>query len=334
MKNKTKHLLRNIVITFITLIVALLVALKLSNGNQDIDVSLTVNVLSEELKQDFIKVDSYFKSIDFNKYRDDNYISYKKVKSLDVDLYSAGYLLIDLEKRDALYASNSDKKCYPASLTKLITLDTFLSLYEDKLLTDTSLYTERQFNELIEENASIAGLAYDEEYSLKDLIYALVLPSGADGAKALENYAKKDGKDLVVEMNNLVNNLGLTNTSIKNTTGLDDSQHYITLDDFAVIVNDLLKRKEGKELLSTFKYQLESGQIVSSTLTYLKDNEDVKVLGGKTGFTGEAGECLCVYYEYDDRPYLLLLYGAMGNPYLGEPYHFMDAEKIFMLLYR
>lgn len=275
---------------------------------------------------------SEFKKLDFNKLIDSNYISYKRLIRIPIDLYSQGYLLIDLDNRDAVYGLNNDIHCYPASLTKLITLDTILNNYDD--LSKTSSFNVYQKSILIEENASLAYIQTDYDYTIKDLLYALILPSGADAAVALENFMQKDGKDLIQEMNNQITKLGLTNTKVMNSTGLHDDNHYTTLDDLFKVVWDILKYDEGKKILSTLSYSMEDGSLVKSTLSYLGNNQYVNILGGKTGYTGIAGENICVYYECDNHPYVLILYGADGNPYSGQLYHYSDVMNIMEYLYK
>lgn len=275
---------------------------------------------------------SEFRKLDLRKFRDPDYISYKDIKKLDIDLYSYGYLLVDLENRDVLFALNNDYECYPASLTKLITLDTILNEYED--LNIKTSFSSYQKGLLIEQNASLAGIQADYEYSIKDLLYALILPSGGDAAVALENLMARDDKDLIQEMNNQISKLGLVNTNVVNSTGLHDDNHYTTLDDLFKVIWDILKYDEGKNILSAMEHELEDGIIVKSTLSYLKENEYVDILGGKTGFTGMAGENIFVYYQYENIPYVLMLIGADGNPYVGELYHYKDVMNILEYLYK
>ena len=64
------------------------------------------------------------------------------------------------------------------------------------------------------------------------------------------------------------------------------------------------------------------------------DREDnVKVYGGKTGYTLEAGMNIMVLYEVDNRSYILLLAGAPGNPGRGEHFHYDDVNSIIEYLY-
>ena len=260
-----------------------------------------------------------------------NELDYSEMKELDLDLYSSSYMLVRLNDFKVLYGKNINKQIYPASLTKIVSLDTVISNFNN--LDDTHSFSQEDYDELVSENASLAYLEADHEYSIRDLLYAMVLPSGADAGRALENYFAYHGLNFVEEMNNLVNKLNLSTSHFTNSAGLHDDNLYTSLDDYCHIVIDTLLNDEGKKVLKTFSYVLEDGTVVRSTLRELERDDEIKTYGGKTGFTGEAGENVMVLYTVNNRSYILILANAPGNPYLGQKYHFADVNTIFEYLY-
>jgi len=259
---------------------------------------------------------------------DINNVDYSNAKELDIALHSNSYLLINLSELKVLYAKNNDKKIYPASLTKVLTMDVVL---EHCALNDTSSLSEEEMDELIDNDASIAYLQTDYDYTVEDLLYALILPSGADGAKALENYFIDNDLNLVDEMNKKITTLGLKQSHFVNTTGLHDDDHYTTLDDMLLIVLDTLDKAEARKILKTFRTKLSDGTIVSSTLISTQ-NEYVTVLGGKTGTTDEAGQLMMSFFTNNNRSYMLITADALGHGY-KEYYHFEDAITIYKYLF-
>ena len=257
-------------------------------------------------------------------------IDYSNVKELDIDLYSRGYLLVRLNDFKALYGKRYDNIFYPASLTKVVALNTVLNRCSN--LEDTSHIEQVQYDSLWDEGASLYGLTIDEEYSIKDLLYYLVLPSGADAGVALENYFEKNGSSLVEEMNMRCKELGIEGSHFTNPTGLHDDNLYTTLKDLAVIYIDTLKYDVGKDVLKT---SFSSEYNLYSTLYKLANNrdDDITIFGGKTGFTPEAGQNIIFFYEVDNKSYMLMLYGADGNGLSGESLHFEDANKVLDYLY-
>lgn len=258
-----------------------------------------------------------------------NVIDDGEALKLDLDLNSDKYLLFDVSNLKNVYAYKEDERMYPASLTKLMTLDVVLNCVDD--LNDTSYITYAQREYLIEEDASMAGLQVEYDYSINDLLYALILPSGADGALALENYFESKGLDLVEQMNIQASKLGLTSSHFCNTTGLHDENHYSCLNDIFKIVMDVLSYKQGRIILETITYVLEDGLKLNTTLKYMR-NKKALVLGGKTGYTPEAGQNICVLYRANNRSYILLLANA-PRQYYKQMLHFDDSVEIFNALY-
>ncbi|MBQ1324173.1 MAG: hypothetical protein IIY30_10315, partial [Erysipelotrichaceae bacterium] len=82
-----------------------------------------------------------------------------ETQEIDDALHSAEYLVIDMSDCDYLYAKNADARMYPASLTKLVTMDAVLNLSED--LSDHSSVTYDQVEALIDEDASLAYIQRD-----------------------------------------------------------------------------------------------------------------------------------------------------------------------------
>ena len=52
-----------------------------------------------------------------------------------------------------------------------------------------------------------------------------------------------------------------------------------------------------------------------------------EILGGKTGYTSDAGLCLASFAQVGDREYILVTAGAPGNT--GSPLHVQDAVTIY-----
>lgn len=270
------------------------------------------------------KEPAYVFSID-----DVNNIDYENIKQFDFDLHSDKYMLVCLSDFKVLYGKDIDKRMYPASLTKLLTLDTVLHLCDN--LQDTSYINDEQMKYCYEENASIAYLTIDEKYTIEELLYALILPSGADAAIALENYFNERNINLVNEMNKLCESLKLKDSHFTNVSGLHDDNLYTTLDDLFNIVLDVLQFDEARKILKSTNYRTHDDIPMLSTLLPLS-NESIKVYGGKTGTTDESGQSVLAFYEHENRNYMLIVANAMGHKY-KEYFHMDDIKKVFKELY-
>lgn len=259
-----------------------------------------------------------------------NMVVYDDSKTFDFPIHSKQYLLICLNDFNVQYRKDSDIKMYPASLTKIVTLDTTLHLCDN--LNDTSSINQSQMDRLLLQDASLAYLDVDKKYTIEELLYALILPSGADAALALETYFYKQDISLIDEMNKLCKKLGCNNSNILNTTGLYSKNHYTTIDDLLLVYLDCLQFEKGRQILESLTYKLSDTNTFYSTLNAVKNNY-VEVLGGKTGFTIDGGELISCLYRLDNRSYLLILADADGDSYKGQDYHIDDCLEIFRRLY-
>ncbi len=201
-----------------------------------------------------------------------------------------------------------DERIYPASMTKLMTLIVAIEHIEDMDATFTM--TEELMNTLIEQQASRAGFDVGEEITMTDLLYAAALPSGADGTSGLAISVAGSESAFVEMMNEKVEELGLKNTHFMNASGLHDPAHYSTMEDITIILEYCLQNELCKEIISTYQYttrateQHPHGIELTSTMfnrMYGTEVEGISILGGKTGFTDEAGQCLVSYAQTEDE---------------------------------
>lgn len=280
----------------------------------------------------FYLIGTSLKGLAFNMSIKDLNIFNNESKKFDFDVHSDGYMLVDLTDNRILYANNSSKKIFPASLTKILTLDAVLHLEDD--LSNLSYVADRQVEALIKEDASLAYIQRDYNYSLEDLLYALILPSGADAAVALENYFVSKGIDLVEKMNELAEELGCSTSHFTNTTGLHDDDLYTSIEDLYLIVKDTMKYDVGKKILTSLNHTLADGTFVTTGIRMLNYNDvNTYVLGGKTGYTDEAGQNIIVFYRNKGKSYALFLTNAYGRYSHDEYWHYEDCLTIFEHLY-
>lgn len=215
---------------------------------------------------------------------------------------SESAIVIDLKTRKIIAERNYKKKLYPASTTKIMTLLVAAENIEN--LNDTFTMTRDITDPLFIAEATVAGFLIDETITLKDMLYGLILPSGADAAVGLATKIAGDEAAFVQLMNEKVEKLGLKNTHFTNTSGLFHKDHYSTVYDMAIILEEAMKSPLCREVLSTYQYttsktpQHEEGILLSSTLfTYMKgtEPETATITGGKTGFVNESGYCIASF---------------------------------------
>ena len=92
-------------------------------------------------------------------------------------------IVINTETHDIVAAKNEHERLYPASTTKIMTL--IVACDNIKNYSDTFTMTLDITDPLFIEGASVAGFLNQEEISMTDLLYGMILPSGADAAMGL-----------------------------------------------------------------------------------------------------------------------------------------------------
>lgn len=223
-------------------------------------------------------------------------------------------------------------------MTKIMTVYTALQYIKD--MNHKITLNEIVFNDLIKENASVAGFSVNDEASIKDLLYGIMLPSGADACRAIAIYIAGSEQGFVELMNKQVIKLGLKNTHFTNTTGLHDYRHFTTAKEMAIILKEAIKNKNFLEIFTTKTYQTKAlksnqkGILMQSTMwKYLDTIHGATSLfaGGKTGYTLEAGHCLAsLSTKINQAQYITII--AQGKGTFQDTVQVKDTQKIYKYL--
>lgn len=237
-------------------------------------------------------------------------------------LYSEKAIVYDLDDKQVLFKQNENEQANIASLTKVIT--TIVAIENIDNLDDEVTITSEMMS-LVRWDASVAGLKINDKVTYRDLLYASILPSGADATNSLAILISGSVENYVKLMNELVNKLGLSNTHFANVTGLDEDGHYSSASDLQVIIAYCLENPLFKEIYTTREYKLSNGLLVKSTIVKASEVGDInisRILGSKTGFTLGAGLCISALINSNDHNILLI---TLNAPYKGDYYNIKDA---------
>lgn len=201
-------------------------------------------------------------------------------------------------------ARNPHERVFPASTLKIMTLLVAVENISD--FNDTFTMSYEITDPLYKAEASVAGFLNGERVSMIDLLYGLILPSGADAAVGLAVKIAGSEKAFVDLMNKKAKQLGLKDTHFANASGLHDQNNYTSAYDMAIILDTAMQNPLCREILSTYQYttakteQNPDGILLSSTLfshMYGTEPETAVIKGGKTGFVNEAGYCVASFGE-------------------------------------
>ena len=259
-------------------------------------------------------------------------VSSKDLSALDISSRHA--VLVRRDTGETLYRKAAAEPAYSASLTKMMTALVAIERLPD-METEVTL-PESLFRRLLLQEASVAGFLPGERVSAADLLYAALLPSGADGAVGLALAAAGSEETFVEWMNQKAAELGMTDTHFVNVTGLHDPEQVTTANDMAKLLDAALANETFRTVFTAPRHLVPptnrhpTGLMLSSTLFRRLDGtpEGVTILGGKTGYTSEAGLCLASLAEVEGRPCLLVTLGASGDN-RTKPRHIEDALAIY-----
>jgi D-alanyl-D-alanine carboxypeptidase (penicillin-binding protein 5/6) len=210
----------------------------------------------------------------------------------ELQITSKYYIVIDAETGEIYAQRGADKQVAMASLTKVFTAIEAIELASP----DTILTTNE--SDMPPEAATRMGFGPGETFTLQDLLYGMLLPSGNDAAHAIARNlghqtgdSDKEAVDRFVGwINERVQNMGLTNTHLVNPDGWGVAGHYSSARDLAAFMVYALRYPRFVDAISTSTYTTSNGYELGNTNRMLNWYDGI--VGGKTGYDDDAGYCL------------------------------------------
>ena len=230
-------------------------------------------------------------------------------QTLDIRAKSA--ILMEPETGEILYESNSDEKLPPASITKIMSL---LLVMEALDRGDFTLETQVSASEhACSMGGSQIWLEPGECMTVNELLKATVIASANDACVALGELVAGSEEGFVALMNERAAELGMTNTTFQNCTGLDSEGHLTSAHDVAIMSCELIKHNLIKNYSTVWMDSLRDGK---SEL--VNTNKLVRFYQGttglKTGTTSTAKYCLSASAERDGLKLVaVILAGETSN---------------------
>lgn len=226
---------------------------------------------------------------------------------LNIDAKSA--ILVDYDTGTVLYAKNPREKLPAASTIKIMT-----ALLALDLAKNSDLFTVSEYASKVGENSM--GLTSGEQLTLLELLYGLILVSGNDAAVTIAEGVSGSQEAFVSQMNEKVQDIGLTETKFVNASGLDEDgkEQYTTVYDLVTIARVLWdKYPQFRKVSATEHYFLEANSRHKAFDLYNDTNLLTTypgVMGIKPGFTWNAGLCLVTIAENNNKKLLAVILGS------------------------
>lgn len=231
-------------------------------------------------------------------------------------------ILIDEQAKTIIAQKNPYEKMYPASMTKVMTVLVACENISPEDLDKTVPVSREATDYSYVNGCSAAGFDENELVTVRDLLYGTILPSGGEAAYQLALYIAGSMESFVAMMNDKAQQLGLAQTThFANSVGIFDEQNYTTAYDMAVIMETALSNEMSREVITTHVYKTsvteqhpEGITLVNKFFRKIKDEKcGGTVLGAKTGFVNESGNCAVSYEQSaSGRTYICVTAGAHG----------------------
>lgn len=230
---------------------------------------------------------------------------------------SGAAVVMDLNTNTFLYSKNAEEKCYPASITKIMTAMVAL---ENGNLQDEITFSEAVYD--LEEGSSHVGIQPGEKMTLEQALYALMLESANDAGMGIAEHIAGSVDAFAQMMNEKAEALGCINTHFTNPHGLHNEEHYTCARDMAVIAQAAYEIPEFRKMVSCTletcpetnmteeaRYFVNHHKMLHEESEYYAD----WCTGGKTGYTSDAWNTLVTYGEKNGRRQVCVVLRVPGS---------------------
>lgn len=245
-------------------------------------------------------------------------------KVISVDINAKNAYLWNISSDTVLYEKESDQQIAPASTAKMLTALTVLDYCHE----DYEVLVGREI-QLIAEDASRAWLYPGNNLTIRQLLDALILPSGNDAAYALAVFTGRKicGDDnisidealsaFIMAMNEKAASIGAVNSNFIYPDGYDANGQYTTAHDLACIAKEFLGSSILRDIAGS--YRISDVWLSGQEVTYYNTNELINpgsqyyyeyAAGLKTGKSEDAGCCLVSSAYIEDELYLCVVMGS------------------------
>jgi D-alanyl-D-alanine carboxypeptidase len=244
------------------------------------------------------------------------------INAQDFEIFAPSAVLIDAKTGTILFEKNKDEKHFPASTTKIMT--TLLTLENCKNLEDKVKMSHNAIYS-IEPGSSHIAMNEGETLTVEQSLYGLLLASANEVANALAEYISTNINDFCKLMNERAKQLGCKNTNFVNAHDFHNENHYTSAYDLALIMKEDIKYEEFNKIISTKRYDIPPTEKQPETRILYNTNKMIQsgkyfnenVIGGKTGYTDEAGHTLVIYAKKNDMQLIsVVMAEENSNAYL------------------
>lgn len=250
---------------------------------------------------------------------------------------SRSIYVYDLTDGKVVKNLNGRERLPMASLTKLMTCRKALQIMDEKKLRlrEKASITKKAYNLTVEQKEIMVGYKVGEKTSFADLLYAMIMQSDGACSNAIADILRGTITGFIGDMNREAHAMGLKNTHYESVEGVDKKKQYTTGEDVTKLLVSSLKDKDYYKIFTDRDFKSSTTSEHPDGLSFSNavickfeeyKNKDFKILGGKFGYTPEAGKSLATLVEKNKKKYIVVTLGHKSAP---ESYaHVEDVIKI------
>jgi len=248
-------------------------------------------------------------------------------------LNAKGYLLVDFNSGRTLASQNPDEILEPASITKLMTAyAVFRAIKSGQISMDDEVLVSKK---AWQTPGSRMFIEVDSRVPVRDLLPGMIIQSGNDASVALAEHVAGTEEAFAEIMNQLANELGMTRTRYRNSTGLPADDHFTTASDISKLASALIHEFPDYYQWYSQKQFTYNGITQGNRNALLWRDESVD--GMKTGYTENAGYCLVSSAERDGMRLISVVLGTKSpaaranesQALLNYGFRFFETHKLW-----
>ncbi len=196
----------------------------------------------------------------------------------ELDVYSEGVYMVNLETDTVVASKNADKKLYPASTAKIMTCLVTLENVKDltaKVECPYDCFDEFYGDDPNFYDAASAGIEpLQDNLTYTDCLYGLMVASGCDAGNVIAyNVGGGDIEKFVNMMNDTAKKIGCTGTNFTNPHGLFEEDNVTTAHDLYLITRYAMdKHPDFMKICSTYEYEMPANETFPEGYTLVQSN--------------------------------------------------------------
>ncbi len=215
----------------------------------------------------------------------------------EMKIYSESAILMEEKTGKILYEKDIHVRKYPASTTKILTAIIAL----EKCNLDEKAQASNEAVNIIKSGYSTANIKVGETFTIGELVDVMLIHSANEAANIIAEHISGTTVEFARIMNAKAKEIGCLDSNFVNPNGVHDENHYSTAYDLALIARYCMKNEKFREIVTKMQCELpptelwQEPRIFKNTNSLLlSDNRYYYpyCIGGKTGFTTPAKNCL------------------------------------------